>query len=197
MGTENLSYAWYDQPDLMHEMMEFIADFTIEVSKPVLKETDIDYVMINEDMSMKTGPLLSPALYRKFIFPHMKRLTDFFKNNGVRYVIVDSDGNCEVLIPLLMECGVDAIWPMERVAGMDPVKLREEYGKELRLFGGVDKMVLAQGKEAIDKHLSEMVPLIEEGGFIPTVDHLVSPDVSLENFRYYMKRKNDLLWGRF
>ena len=58
-------------------------------------------------------------------------------------------------------------------------------------------MVLAQGKEAIDKHLSEMVPLIEEGGFIPTVDHLVSPDVSLENFRYYMKRKNDLLWGRF
>jgi uroporphyrinogen decarboxylase len=197
MGTENLSYAWYDQPDLMHEMMEFIADFTIEVSKPVLKETDIDYVMINEDMSMKTGPLLSPALYRKFIFPHMKRLTDFFKNNGVRYVIVDSDGNCEVLIPLLMECGVDAIWPMERVAGMDPVKLREEYGKDLRLFGGVDKMVLAQGKEAIDKHLSEMVPLIEEGGFIPTVDHLVSPDVSLENFRYYMKRKNDLLWGRF
>ena len=138
MGTENLSYAWYDQPDLMHEMMEFIADFTIEVSKPVLKETDIDYVMKNEDMSMKTGPLLSPALYRKFIFPHMKRLTDFFKNNGVRYVIVDSDGNCEVLIPLLMECGVDAIWPMERLQAWIP-KLREEYGKVLRLSAALTR----------------------------------------------------------
>ncbi|HHY83496.1 MAG TPA: hypothetical protein GX505_12600 [Clostridiales bacterium] len=197
MGTENLCYAWYDQPELMHEMMEFIADFTMEVSKPILAETDIDYVMINEDMSMKNGPLLSPDTYRKFICPHMKRLVDFFKSNGVRYVMVDTDGNCEVLIPLLMDCGVDAIWPLERVAGMDPVMLRKKFGKELRLFGGVDKMVLAQGKEAIEAHLAEMLPLIEEGGFIPTVDHLVSPDVSLENFKYYMKRKNDLLSGKF
>ncbi len=195
MGTENLCYAWYDQPKLMHEMMEFIADFTIEVSRPVLRETDIDYVMINEDMSMKTGPLLSPAHYKEFIFPHMLRLVDFYKNNGVRYVMVDTDGNCEALIPMLMECGVDAIWPLERVAGMDPVIIRKKFGRDLRLFGGVDKMKLAKGKEAIDQHLAEMIPLIEEGGFIPTVDHTVSPDVSLENFRYYMKQKNNLLTG--
>ena len=56
MGTEGLSYAWYDQPKLCHEMMETIADFTIEVAKPVLAETDVDYVFINEDMAMKAGP---------------------------------------------------------------------------------------------------------------------------------------------
>lgn len=183
MGTENLCYAWYDEPDLMHEMMEFIADFTIEVSKPVLEHTDIDYVMINEDMSMKNGPLLSPDQYRTFIFPHMRRLVDFLKKNGVRYVVVDTDGNCEALIPLLMELGVDAIWPLERVAEMDPIKIRKKFGRDLRLWGGVDKMELAKGKDAIDKHLAAMIPLIEEGGFIPTVDHMVSPDISLENFR--------------
>lgn len=197
MGIENVCYSWYDEPQLMHEMMEFIADFTIEVSRPILKETDVDYVMINEDMSMKTGPLLSPAQYKEFIFPHMRRLVDFFKGNGVRYVMVDTDGNCEALIPQLMDCGVDAIWPLERAAGMDPVRIRGKFGKDLRLFGGVDKMELAKGKEAIDKHLIEMVPLIEEGGFIPTVDHTVSPDISLDNFKYYMKRKIDLLCGRF
>jgi hypothetical protein len=197
MGTEGVSYAFYDEPELIHEMMEFIADFTIEVSRPMLKETDIDYVMLNEDMSMKHGPLLSPALYKEFIFPHMRRLVDFFKSQGVRYFMVDSDGNCEALIPLLMECGVDAIWPLERVANMHPVKIRQRFGRDLRLFGGVDKMELAKGKEAIDRHLAEMVPLIEEGGFIPTVDHTVSPDVSLENFKYYIKRKMDLLSGRF
>lgn len=197
MGTENLCYAWYDEPELLHEMTEFIADYTIEVCKPILQETDVDYVMINEDMSMKTGPLLSPAQYKEFIFPHMRRLVDFFKSNGVRYVMVDTDGNCEVLIPLLIDCGVDAIWPLERAADMDPVRIRKKFGKEMRLFGGVDKMEIAKGKEAIDRHLGELVPLIEEGGFIPTVDHTVSPDISLENFKYYMKRKMDLISGKF
>ena len=197
MGTENVSYAFYDEPELIHEMMEFNADFTIEVSKPVLEHIDVDYVMIAEDMSMKNGPLLSPEQYRLFIFPHMRRLVDYFKKNGVRYVLVDTDGNCEALIPLLMEAGVDGIWPLERIAGMDPVKIRKKYGKGLRLSGGVDKMEIAKGKDAIDAHLAALVPLIEEGGFIPTIDHTASPDISLENFRYYMKRKLDLLHGRF
>jgi hypothetical protein len=197
MGTENLSYAWYDEPDLMHEMMEFIADFTIEVSKPVLEQTSVEYVFLNEDMSMKNGPLLSPETYRTFIFPQMKRLVEYYKSHGVRYVLVDTDGNCEALIPLLMQAGVDGIWPLERVAGMDPIALRKKFGRDLRLSGGVDKMEIAKGKEVIEKHLAALVPLIEEGGFIPTIDHTASPDISLENFQYYMKRKMDLLSGKF
>lgn len=197
MGTENLCYAWYDQPELMHEMMEFIADFTIDVSKPILAETDVDYILVNEDMSMKHGPLLSPEQYKTFIFSHMRRLVDFFKKNGVKYVFVDTDGNCDQLIPLLLDAGVDGIIPLERAAGMDPIKVRKKFGRSLRLWGGVDKMEIAKGKDAINKHLASMVPLIEEGGFIPTVDHAVSPDISLENFKYYMKRKIDLLTGKF
>ena len=197
MGTENLSYAFYDEPELVSEMMEFIADFTIEVSRPILKETDVDYIMLNEDMSMKNGPLISPAHYREYIFPHMRRLVDFYKGNGVKYVLVDTDGNCEALLPLLMEAGVDGIWPLERVAEMDPVRIRKEYGKDLRLWGAVDKMEVAKGPKAIEEHLAAMVPLIEEGGFIPTIDHAVSPDISYENFLYYMKRKQDLLSGKF
>jgi hypothetical protein len=198
MGTENLCYAWYDEPALMHEMMEFIADFTIEVSKPILHKTDVDYVFINEDMAMTNGPLLSPDLYKEFIYPHMKRLVDFYKSNGVRYVIVDSDGNTEPLLPHLLDCGVDGLWPLERAAqDTDPNFLRKKYGKSLRLWGAVDKMELSKDKEAIDAHLSEFVPLIEEGGFIPTIDHTFSPEISYENFKYYMKRKKDLLSGKF
>jgi hypothetical protein len=197
MGTEGASYAFYDEPELMHEMMEFLADYTIEMSKPFLSITDVDYVMISEDLAMKTGPLLSPDTYKEFIFPHMRRLVDFFKSNGVKYVFVDTDGNCEAMLPQLMAAGVDGIWPLERAANMDPIRIRKEFGKDLRLFGGVDKMELAKGKKSIDAHLTTFVPLIEEGGFIPTVDHTVPPDVSLEDFIYYMKRKEDLLWGRF
>ncbi|MDR1375161.1 MAG: hypothetical protein LBJ24_09340 [Treponema sp.] len=196
MGTENLSYAWYDDPALMDNMMEFTADFTIETLRPVLDEIAPDYIFINEDMAMKSGPLLSPDHYKRFIFPRMRRLVDFIKSKGTRYVIVDSDGNPDPLIPLLLEAGVDAIWPIERAAeSMDPLSLRAKYGHDLRLWGGVDKRCLAAGKDAIDRHLRTLIPLIEDGGFIPTVDHTVPPDISLENFRHYMKQKTKLLRG--
>ncbi len=195
MGTENLSYAWYEQPELMHEMMEFIADFTIEVSRPILDEVAPDYVALNEDMSMKNGPLLSPDLYREFIFPHMKRVVEFLKGKGVRYVMVDTDGDCELLIPPILDSGADGVWPLEWASNMDPVRLRKTFGKSLRMWGGVDKRVLAQDRNAIDEHLRAMAPVLEEGGFIPTVDHTVPPDVPLDNFRYYIERKQALLRG--
>jgi hypothetical protein len=195
MGTEGLSYAWYDQPDLVHDIMEHHADFLIEAARPTLEMTTVDYICLNEDMAMKTGPLLSPRTYKTFIFPRMKRVVDFYKSHGVRYVAVDTDGNPEALIPLLMDAGVDILWPMERAAEQDPIRLRKTYGKSLRLWGGVDKRVLAQGPDAIDSHLRALIPLIEEGGFVPTVDHTVPPDVSWENFQYYMQQKGRLLRG--
>lgn len=196
MGTENLSYAWYDLPELMHEMMEFVADFTIETARPLLERgVKPDYVFINEDMSMKNGPLLSPDTYRTFILPHMKRLVAFLRAAGVPWVIVDTDGNCELLIPLLLEAGVDGIWPLERASDMDPVAIRRKFGRSLRLWGGVDKRELAKDAAAIDAHLRPLQPLVAEGGFIPTVDHLVPPDVSLANFEHYMRRKHQLLRG--
>jgi uroporphyrinogen decarboxylase len=196
MGTENLSYAWYDEPELCDAMMEFIADFTIETLRPVLDEIASDYIFINEDMSMKSGPLLSPDTYKRFIFPHMKRLVDFIKSKGVPYVVVDTDGDPDPLIPLLLDAGVDGLWPIERASNdMDPIALRKKYGKALRIWGAVDKRCIAAGSPVIEEHLRAMMPLIAEGGFIPTVDHTVPPDISLKNFEHYMELKEKLLRG--
>lgn len=197
LGTENLSYAWYDLPALMHEMMEFITDFTIAVARPVLEKITPDYLFINEDLAMKTGPLLSPRTYKTFIQPQLRRLIDFIKGMGVPYVIIDSDGNTEPLIAQMMDAGLDGLWPLERASqDTDPYFLRSKYGKSLRLWGAVDKRELTKDTAAIEAHLRTFIPLIEEGGFIPTVDHLVPPDISLENFRYYMTRKQALLRGQ-
>jgi uroporphyrinogen decarboxylase len=195
MGTENLSYAWYDQPGLVHDMMESRADFLIESARSILEQTTLDYMCLNEDFAMKSGPLLSPATFKEFIFPRLKRVIEFYKSHGVRYVCIDTDGNPEPLIPLMLDAGVDAIWPLERSADQDPLRLRKKYGRSLRLWGAVDKRVLARGPEAIDAHLRTFIPLIEEGGFIPTVDHTVPPDVSWPNFQHYMESKVKLLRG--
>jgi hypothetical protein len=197
MGTEALSFAWYDYPALMHEMMEFYADFIIETSRPVLEKIQIEYFVLNEDMSMKGGPLLGPETYRKFIFPHLKHMVDFFRSYGTKYFAVDTDGDPTVLIPLLMDAGVDTIWPIERASDISPQEWRKKFGKSLRLWGGVDKRILPLGPEAIKAHLREFIPLIEEGGFIPTVDHTVPPGISWDNFRYYIDAKKALLAGEF
>ncbi|MCD6290857.1 MAG: hypothetical protein J7M34_10180 [Anaerolineae bacterium] len=195
MGTEGLSYAFFDQPMLVHDIMESRADFLIEAARPILEHTTVEYIALSEDLAMKTGPLLSPDMYRKFIYPRLKRVVEFYKSHGVRYVCVDTDGNPEPLVGMMMDAGVDVLWPLERAAGQDPVRLRQKFGRSLRLWGGVDKRVLAQGPEAIDKHLRELAPLVEEGGYIPTVDHTVPPDVSWDHFRYYMEQKGRLLRG--
>ncbi|HOJ33501.1 MAG TPA: uroporphyrinogen decarboxylase family protein [Candidatus Hydrogenedentes bacterium] len=197
MGTEALSTAWYEYPDLMHEMMEFYADFIIETSKPVLQKLSVEYFTLNEDFAMKSGPLLSPGIYREFIYPHLKRMVDFFRRHGTRYFAVDSDGDPSLLIPIMMDAGVDVVWPIERAANVSPVAWRKQFGKSLRLWGGVDKREVAKGPEAIKAHLRELIPLIEEGGYIPTLDHTAPPDISWDNFRYYMDAKMALLSGDF
>jgi uroporphyrinogen decarboxylase len=196
MGTENLSYAWYDEPALMHEMMEFVTDFTIETLRPILEAgVRPDYVFINEDLSMKNGPLLSPGTYRTFILPELKKLVAWLKSSGVRWVMIDTDGNCELVLAPFLEAGVDGVFPLERASDMDPLEIRRKFGRDLRIWGAVDKRELAKDFAAIDAHLRVLQPLVADGGFIPGVDHLVPPDVSLANFEHYMVRKRQLLRG--
>ena len=196
MGTERLSMAFYDQPQLVHEILDFMVEFFIKLTGKALKETNPDAFCFNEDFAFKNGPLISPKIYKEFFLTRHKRIIEFLKKNGVKVVELDSDGNPEVLIPMLIEAGVDLIWPLEAAANMDPVKIRKEYGKDLAFSGGIDKRELAKDRKAIDAELKKkIVPLLETGGYIPTVDHTVPPEISLENFRYYLEQKKKFSEG--
>ncbi|MGQ9629542.1 MAG: uroporphyrinogen decarboxylase family protein [bacterium] len=196
MGTENLSYAFYDQPKLIHEILDFMVEFFMRVAEKALKEVEVDVCILNEDFAYKSGPLISPKIFREFFLPRYKRIVEFLRKYGVRVIELDSDGNTEVLIPLLIEAGIDCHWPLEAAAGMNPVEIRKRYGKDLALIGGIDKRELAKDKKAIEEELRrKIVPMLEMGGYIPTVDHTVPPDVPLENFLYYLELKREISEG--
>jgi len=196
VGTENLSYMFYDDPSLVHEMLDFIADFIIDVSTRALSDVQIDYFNFSEDLAGKSGPLISPKIYKEFFVPRVRRVIEHFKKFRVRYFWVDSDGNFEVLIPYMLEAGINCIWPLEQASGMDPVKLRKRYGKDLVLCGGIDKRELTKDKASIERELYSKIPyLLEQGGYIPHLDHTFPPDISYENFLYYMELKEKLLRG--
>lgn len=193
IGVENLSLMFFDDPGLIHEMMEYIADFTVKVLHRVLDEVrDIDYACFWEDMCYKTGPLISPKMFRDFMLPHYKRVTAFLREHGVKLSWVDCDGNIEELIPLWIEGGVTGFYPLEVAAGMDAVKLRRIYGKRIVMWGNVDKRALAKGKETVDAELNRLAPVVHEGGFVPLVDHAIPEDVSYENYLYYIEQRKKI-----
>jgi uroporphyrinogen decarboxylase len=100
---------------------------------------------------------------------------------------VDSDGNVNELIPLWLESGINYVWPLEVAAHNDAVALRKKYGKDLILSGTIDKRALIKGKEAIREEVMSKVPfLLEQGGYFPTIDHWVPPDVTFANYCYYI-----------
>ena len=187
MGTVPFVSAFYKDPELVRDMMDFQADFIVESIRKAVEALgpSIDMVMIHEDMAYKHGPHVSPKLFREFILPGYKKVTSFLKKCGVQIIFVDCDGYVNPIIPLLIEGGVNGLWPLEVAAGVDAVALSKEYGRSLRLIGGIDKRALIKGKDAIDREVQSKLPYLKEaGGYIPTIDHVIPPDIPLENFRY-------------
>jgi len=186
-GLENLLYMFYDDPALVEDMMDQVLYLDLGILQRVVRDIKVDFVRIWEDMAYKAGPLISPDMVRKFMVPRYRKLTDFLHSNGIDIIHLDSDGNIEELIPIWLEVGINFLWPLEVAAGMDAVALRKKYGKELILSGNIDKRVFARGKEAIKEEVMSKVPfLVETGGYFPGLDHAIPPDISLEDFRYFI-----------
>ena len=114
-----------------------------------------------------------------------RRITEHAIAGGARQVMLDSDGNVEELIPIWIDAGITSAMPFEAAAGMDPVALRTRFPR-LEMMGGIDKRALSQGPTAIEaKVMAKVPPRLESGGYIPCVDHILSPDIPLEGFRHY------------
>jgi uroporphyrinogen decarboxylase len=192
MGFENCLMAFYDQPDLIDEMIDYICDFVLRVDERALNEVRIDAVGMWEDMAFKTQPMISPVLFERFLVPRYKKMSERFKKAGIDLIFIDCDGNINELVELWLDAGINIMFPLEINSGSDPVKLRKKFGKRVLLMGGVDKKALIAGPEAIDRELERIKPVVEEGGYIPHVDHRVPPDVSLKNYMYYLRRKKEV-----
>jgi len=187
IGVESFSYLLYDDPGLVADICTYLGDFIVKVIERAVDEVDLDFALMWEDLGFKTGPLISPEMFRKFMLPQYKKVTSFLKAHDIDIILVDSDGMCDLIIPLWIEGGVTGLYPFEVAAGSDAVATREKYGQQLAIIGNIDKRALAKGKKEIEEEVMSKVPqLFASGGYIPFVDHCVPPDAPFENFCYYM-----------
>jgi hypothetical protein len=188
MGLQGISYVLYDDEDLVAEMVDHLANLALSAFQRVLGALNvpIDLASWWEDMAYNHGPLISPRLFRRLMVPQYERVNQELRRHGIRLIGVDSDGNCEKLIGPWMDAGLNCVFPNEVAAGSDVVALRQQFGRELRLIGGIDKRALAGGPDAIRAELDRRLPLVAEGGYLPAVDHSVPPDISLNDYHAYL-----------
>ena len=189
---EQLMMMVYDDYDLVKEMMEFQVDFTMKLWERALADVEVDYIYLGEDMAYKTGPMFSPQMLMDLVAPLYIKLTDYFKSFGVNTIFLDSDGHVTDLLPLYVNSGITGILPIERAAGMDAEEVRKAY-PQLRLVGGVDKMKIAEGGQAIDEEIEKIQRIVGLGGYLPSFDHSVPPIVPYENYRLYMDKLTAVL----
>ena len=153
----------------------------------ICSEIEVDLAIYWEDLCYKTGPMISPDMFKRFLMPGYASINETLHNYGVEIVAVDSDGLIDELMPLWLDVGVNCMVPVEVGTWRADVNdYRKRYGEELLLIGGVDKRELAGDREQILAEVERVRPLVEKGGYIPMPDHLIPPNVSLDNYRYYL-----------
>jgi len=186
-GFEGLSIMFHDQPNLVHEMMEFWTWFLIELCKEPFSQHKVDQVILGEDMAYKTASMISPAHIRAFMLPLYKKLHTFFREHGVDCLTMDSDGHNSQILEVMYPEGLTGISPVEIAANNDPAVYLAKYPK-LHLYGGIDKRELRFDKDRTRAEIAKRFRTAwEYGGYIPSVDHATPPDVPLRNFLYMVE----------
>jgi uroporphyrinogen-III decarboxylase len=206
MGEENLCLAYYEQPELIRDILGTIAGTSMKTLERVLDIVSVDNLTVHEDMAGKSGPMIGPALINEFIKPYYRRIWDLLSSRGTSLFAQDSDGDMNPVLEVFAEAGVNVFYPCEPAAGMDIVKIRKKYGKSFAMLGGINKHVLRKSREEIKKELEyKTQSLMRGGGMCFSLDHRIPNGTPLENYRYYVKTAQEMLgtdagekgWFRF
>ena len=199
IGGEQLLYAFYDDPKLIHTCMKKWLELSEYVTGKYQEQVRIDEVLFDEDICYNHGSLISPSMIREFLFPYYKELVSDIRRRNAKFtdkgyeliIHVATDGDCRPVIGIYKEIGMNYMSPMEVASGCDVVAIRKAY-PDLRIKGGIDKRILAGSKEAIKREIDRIMPFMKEkGGYLPTCDHGVPPEVPFLNYVYFRELLKD------
>lgn len=193
IGPVDLLYKFYDEPELIHDCMQIWLTLADAVIARHQQYVTLDQLFLAEDICYNRGPLISPDMMREFLFPYYRQLISNVKARQIDksrhlYLQIDTDGFCDPVIPVYKELGMDYMSPFEVASGSDVVRTAAEY-PELLIRGGFDKRILAAGKDAIDREIERILPVMKKrGGYIPVCDHGVPAEVNFEDYMHFRKR---------
>jgi uroporphyrinogen decarboxylase len=183
VGTERFLMALVDNPEWCMDMFAHFLEVNLALLQTVWDEGyRFDAVTWYDDLGYKGNQFISLDMYRELLKPYHRRVVEWADRKGLK-TRLHSCGDIRPFIPEWIEIGVDALNPLEVKAGVDPLKVKEQYGKDLVLHGGINA-VLWDDPDRIAQAVEETVPKLKEhGGYIFATDHSVPDTVSLKDFR--------------
>ena len=191
LTVEGLAYACYDYPEMVEDMVETSCVLVEDFLDAVLPHLQFDYGAGWEDICYKSGPLVSVEFFRDIVVPRYQRISRKLRAHGIETWWIDCDGDVRPLIPHFLAGGVNTMFPWEVNGSGHPGASLDRW-PELRIMGGVDKMVLGRGRAEIRALLESLAPYVERGGFIPFCDHRCPPNVNPDDYLYYLDLKEKM-----
>jgi uroporphyrinogen decarboxylase len=193
-GHECVLTGMATDPDWIKDMANVYADVTVNMLEMAYQQVGLpDGLWIWDDLGFKRRPFMSLGMYREIIMPAHKRLMDFAHSKGLP-VVLHCDGLVESLIPSLIEAGVNCLQPIEIKAGMDLLRIKNNFGDRLALIGGMNVLTLVSNDLAqVKNELQSKVPAVMAGsGYVLQVDHSVPDQVNYETYRYFIEKGLEL-----
>jgi hypothetical protein len=184
-----------ENPDFVAEAMQIQGELIAKLLDKVLPDLQIDAAIFNEPIGGNEGPIISPAMYEELVLDSYKPILEILDKHGIETIILRTYANMRLLIPSILKYGFNCLWACETDSrAMDYLDIRKEFGRQLRLIGGIDLDSLRYDKSRIHMELIEKVPqLIASGGYVPLADGRVRKDIPFENYAYYRKLLEQLI----
>jgi uroporphyrinogen decarboxylase len=196
MGFGPFCYALSDEPDLIEAMFRRVGDTQLAVFRRIVEMDQIGAMWYGDDLAYATGTMVDPDLLRRHLYPYLREMGTLCRACDLPFII-HSDGDLRQILPDLIDCGFDAIHPIEPKA-MDSREIKETYGDQLCLLGNVEiGEILTEGTpEDVEAEVKERIrTLAPGGGYAVGSSNTVAHFVKLENFKAMVRATRK--YGRY
>jgi uroporphyrinogen decarboxylase len=183
---ETLIYKMFDEPEFVDRLMGYIVDYYFGVSQRVFDAaaSAMDIFFVGNDLGSQSGPLIGEGLFRRFVLPHLKRLIDLGHEYGLK-VLLHCCGGFAPLIPAMIEVGLDGLQSLQpNCRGMEPAKLKAEFGARILLMGCIDTQLLIEDTPAdVRAETRKILEVMKPGsGYVGSASHdYLLPETPVEN----------------
>jgi len=182
------SLALIEKPMMVAGLLDRTTDFYCVCLDRVLSKVPVDYAAFYEPIAANTGPVISPAMFKRFAMPGYRKVLGLLEKFNVPLrILCTTGGNLTSILPPLIDAGINGLWISNiRDAGMEYRALRKTFGPDLALIGGIDAGALSQDGNAVRKTVEETVPpLLESGRYLPCLDDRPRSNISFAQYRLF------------
>jgi uroporphyrinogen decarboxylase len=187
-SNENFLMMLAGEPKKAERLLDMLTEIHLEDLEKVIQAVgnSIDILQMGDDLGMQTGMQISPEMYRRAIKPRHKKIYRYIKDKSNMFVFMHNCGSTYPVIGDLIDIGVDIINPVQTsAAGMNPKKLKEEFGQHITFWGGgcETQGILYNGTpNDVEEHVKERIDILAPGGgFVFNQVHNIMADVPPEN----------------